>query len=376
MLFDLKPKERKRDLFGREQELQSFLDAIQKQVSLILLLGVRRIGKTSLLKVGLEECNAPHIYFDLRILEAEGVSKPSLYRLFSSSFNVFLSRRAKISDLLKKVKGVSFAGHGIEFDWSREGLKLTELFQTVDQWAGKEESRVIMAFDEAQILRLYKGGGKSDFRSLFAYCYDNLHSITIVLTGSEVGLLFEFLGLDESKSPLYGRYAETITLKPFDNQTSRKFLIEGFKEYGVKPPEEFVDKAVEKLDGIVGWLTYLGNKSIKEGFSSATIDAVMEEASRIVETEIRKLEVLSKYYLLTLRAIANGSASWTEIKRTVEAWAGIPLTNAQITRTLEKLIEMGFIEKKENLYAIIDPLVKFTVKRRRYRRGFPEKWVQ
>ncbi|MEM3815974.1 MAG: ATP-binding protein [Candidatus Bathyarchaeia archaeon] len=243
--------------------------------------------------------------------------------------------------MLKKVKGVSFAGHGIEFDWGREGLKLTELFQTVDQWAGKEKTRVIMTFDEAQILRSYKGGGKNDFRSLFAYCYDNLHNITIVLTGSEVGLFFEFLGLNESESPLYGRYAETITLKPFNDQTSRKFLIEGFKENGVKPPEEFIDKAVEKLDGIVGRLTYLGNKAIKEGFSSTTIDTVMEEASRIVGTEIGRLEILSKYYLLTLRALATGSESWTEIKRTVEAWTDIPLTNAQITRTLEKLIEMG-----------------------------------
>ncbi|MEM3523226.1 MAG: hypothetical protein QXU11_09555 [Thermoproteota archaeon] len=48
-----------------------------------------------------------------------------------------------------------------------------------------------------------------------------------------------------------------------------------------------------------------------------------------------------KYYLLTLRALAIGLESWTEIKRTVEAWTGIPLTNAQIKRTLEKLIEMG-----------------------------------
>ncbi|MEM2089394.1 MAG: hypothetical protein QXI42_03925 [Thermoproteota archaeon] len=44
------------------------MDAIRKRESLILLLGVRRIGKTSLLKVGLEECDMPHIYFDLRIL--------------------------------------------------------------------------------------------------------------------------------------------------------------------------------------------------------------------------------------------------------------------------------------------------------------------
>jgi AAA+ ATPase superfamily predicted ATPase len=43
------------------------------------LLGIRRIGKTSVLKVALNELEAPYVYLDLRILEEEGYSKVALY---------------------------------------------------------------------------------------------------------------------------------------------------------------------------------------------------------------------------------------------------------------------------------------------------------
>ena len=75
MLFDPRPKQEKRDLFGRERELNRLLAAMGSRCPLILLLGVRRIGKTSLLKVALKEAGQPYIYLDLRILEEEGYSR-------------------------------------------------------------------------------------------------------------------------------------------------------------------------------------------------------------------------------------------------------------------------------------------------------------
>lgn len=53
MLFDVRPKTDRKDLFGRERELEWLLGALRSDVPLILLLGVRRVGKTSLLRVAL-----------------------------------------------------------------------------------------------------------------------------------------------------------------------------------------------------------------------------------------------------------------------------------------------------------------------------------
>ena len=51
------------------------------------MLGIRRIGKTSVLKVFLNEVGIPHIYINARAFEEYGFSKDTLYRVLSEGFN-------------------------------------------------------------------------------------------------------------------------------------------------------------------------------------------------------------------------------------------------------------------------------------------------
>jgi AAA+ ATPase superfamily predicted ATPase len=52
LYFDERPKERPEDLYDREEELRQLLTALKERRSLILVLGPRRSGKTSLLQTG------------------------------------------------------------------------------------------------------------------------------------------------------------------------------------------------------------------------------------------------------------------------------------------------------------------------------------
>lgn len=62
LLFDPRPKSSRKELFDRRRELQALDDAIGKP--LILVLGVRRVGKSSLLLSFLERWKG--VYIDLR----------------------------------------------------------------------------------------------------------------------------------------------------------------------------------------------------------------------------------------------------------------------------------------------------------------------
>jgi len=66
MLFSPQPKERREDLFDRDKELNSFYRFIDKGGPICLILGLRRTGKSSLLKVGLNTLDTPYIILDLR----------------------------------------------------------------------------------------------------------------------------------------------------------------------------------------------------------------------------------------------------------------------------------------------------------------------
>jgi AAA+ ATPase superfamily predicted ATPase len=185
---------------------------------------------------------------------------------------------------------------------------------------------VVIAFDEAQILRNLMGGkGKIDFLNILAYAYDNLHNLRFVLTGSEVGLLLDTLKLDYTLSPLYGRYVKMIRLERFDEKRTIEFLRKGFEEFNMQFSEEVFYKIYEKVDGIVGWLTYFGY-SIAESrsFNMEVLNEATEKALKLVHEELDKIFKRSKYYMYVLKAISLGMNTWSNRKRAVEAWLGRP----------------------------------------------------
>jgi len=65
--------------------------------------------------------------------------------------------------------------------------------------------RALIAFDEAQNQR---GKLATNFISLLAHCYDYCSNVNFILTGSEVGLLYDLLGIYDVESPLYGRHLD------------------------------------------------------------------------------------------------------------------------------------------------------------------------
>src|SRR5487761_342844 len=369
MLFDMRPKIGIADLYGREIELEHMLNALRSKTPLILLLGQRRIGKTSLLKTSLNELNRPWIYLDMRRLDEEGYSKVVLYRLFSEEMTRLNSSWKRLGEALKRVKGIQIAGSGIELDWSQKGPLLSSLFDSLDEWIGKNKggkgggNDLIVAVDEAQLLSNMTGGkGKIDFRSLIAYCYDNLRHIKFVLTGSEIGLLMDFVGSDDSKNPLYGRGNTEITLERFSREKSIGYLTAGFKEYKTKIEPDALERAVEKLDGIVGWLTLYGNLATsqeQQGKSDGpqTLESVMELAKGTAKNELESILRRSKYYKMALRSMSMGRTHWKDIKIDVASRIGRPVADAQLSRTLATLTKLSIIERKGDEYYISDPVI-------------------
>ncbi len=368
MLFDLRPKFKRSDLYGREKELDNLVSMLRSEIPLVLLLGIRRIGKTSLLRTALSESSQPWLYLDMRRLEEEGYSKVVLYQILSEEIDRLDSMRARLGAFLKRVKGVQVAGTGIELDWSERGPLLSSLFTSLSRWAEtkKKGTNLIVAIDEAQLLRNMIGGkGKIDFRSLIAYCYDNLPNVKFVLTGSEIGLLMDFVGAENSKSPLYGRGREEITLERFQKQKSIDFLEAGFKETrkkNLKMKREVLEDVVEKLDGIAGWLTLFGSMSIRASerkiASGQILESVVDTAERTVKDELQSLLRKSRYYGLALKSMSQGKTHWRDIKMDISSWIGRPFTDTQVTRTLDTLVKLSTVEKRPEGYAVSDPIVR------------------
>jgi AAA+ ATPase superfamily predicted ATPase len=145
---------------------------LEREYPIIAVLGIRRIGKTSLLRVFLNEVNG--IYVDMR-----GVTKRS--DLEVQITDSIRSNIGKLRRFIESLRGVQISGFSVEIKWrGKDSLSLSGLLSEVN----KKKERFIVILDELQST---KPPLSAELRNTIAYAYDNLEYITLILAGSEIG---------------------------------------------------------------------------------------------------------------------------------------------------------------------------------------------
>jgi len=130
---------------------------------------------------------------------------------------------------------------------------LTEVFRELDRVSGRLGLRVALVVDEAQYV---VGPLGFELWGAVAHAYDFLDSITLVISGSEMGLLHEILG--NPRSPLYGRAYVEVSTRRLTRSESLEFLRRGSDELNLEVPESEPEDVVSALNNVIGWLTYYG----------------------------------------------------------------------------------------------------------------------
>ncbi|AEC51891.1 Prokaryotic ATPase, AAA superfamily [Pyrococcus sp. NA2] len=348
MLFDLRPKERREEIFDREKEFRELEKSVESY-PITLLLGIRRVGKSSILKSYLNE--NPGILIDCRELYAESghITKEDLTRELRSKIN-------SLEKILSKFK-MSIDLKFLKLEPKETPLR--EIFRELNE-IGERTGRFIIAFDEAQYLRFYGSRGGKELLALLAYAYDSLPNLRFILTGSEVGLLHDFLGIDDYKSPLYGRIAGEVYVKPFSPEISREFLITGFREVNVEVPEEVIDRAVEVLDGIPGWLVLFGVEYLRSKNPEKALERTLETARGLILGELKELERRTRRYVEILRGIALGYNRWSLLRDYLYV-RGIRTPEPRLYELLKNLKKMGWIVEENEVYKLSDPLTRIAL---------------
>lgn len=359
MYFDPRPKTKKEDLFNRETELKKFEDSLA-YASIIVVTGLRRTGKTSFVDVALAYTKHPFIFLDMRDLPIIP-SRAEIIRKIETAFNRMDKKwLSTFTAAVKHIQGVSFAGASITFDWGKKGVDLSVLFDEIDEWAKKHNEHFLLAMDEVQLIR-----GDRFTPRLLARIADTNHNIVIVVTGSEVGLLYDFLGFDDPDSPLFGRHFVEIKMSRFSAMEARLFLEAGFKQVEIPCGKENIDYAIQKLDGVAGWLTLFGVKSRDiNSCNKQTVDEVLHDGGKLARTEALKITKFSPRYAIILNFLANNQkASWKTIKTTIEVTEKKSIQNATVTDLLNKLVKTSLVEKENKDYSIADSLLAYGIQK-------------
>ncbi|MGB9727358.1 MAG: AAA family ATPase [Nitrososphaeria archaeon] len=354
MLFSPEPKSSRKDFFDKEEELER-LKKLSSPINLVL--GLRRTGKSSLIKICLNELNLPSIYIDLRKFEAKGyITYRDFILDFEEKVNGLVRRFPELLNLIRKVRGVKVFGNEVTFFWSGKNvLKFSDLLEVLNDWA---DDRVIVVLDEVQELIKLRG---YNLLPSFAYAFDNLRRVKIILSGSKMGLLYRFLKVYDVKTPLYGRAFNKIELKPLTRDEAVSFLKAGFEE--LKISFNRFEEVYEKLGGIPGWLTYFGFRYSEYRDFDKSLAETLDIARKLIleefENFLKDKEIAKKRYYTVMRALSRGG-KWNDVKRVIESMEGIRVSDSIISNYLSKLCEISFIEKSDSEYRPTDPLIGWT----------------
>jgi AAA+ ATPase superfamily predicted ATPase len=351
LIFDPVPKESRKDFFDREEEIEK-IKSLSSPITLVL--GLRRTGKSSLIHIALNELNLPYIYIDLRKVEEKGyISYKDLVLELQKEINRLIKRFPNIIDFLKRIEGITIIGNEIRLKWGdNEKVNISSLLESLNDWT---ENKAVLTIDEAQELLNLRG---ANLLPTFAYSFDNLKRIKIILSGSKMGLLYRYLGKDNPKSPLYGRAMNEIELYPFNKEKSEQFLKLGFSELNINFKD--FDIIYENLGGIPGWLTYFGyyyyqERDLNEALSktiNTAIGLIREEFNNFLKTRT----IVRDRYLTVMKAVISCN-SWSEIKRALEAREGIEISDSEVYNYLNQLFDASWIVKNNKKYCPSEPLI-------------------
>lgn len=355
MYFGLGVKESKRDLFDFESDLEALIRELgSRDTRMIVIKGLRRTGKSSLLRVGLAECGMPYALLDAR---SYGPFSPDeIYDLMAGSLSRTVEKHRPLKEALRRVRGVSISGVTVNFT-ARSRSAISEVLERLSDWARKNE-QVVLALDEAQDFRLVPG-----FDKLLAHVYDYLDGIKLVMAGSEVGVLDELLGGRRAKAPLFGRPYFEIEMERLSPERSEEFLRAGFEQLKLRVPQAEISQAIDHFDGIIGWLTNYGYYFSRLGHGRA-MNKTLREGSRLVRDELESFLAQRRQartrYLAVLKMLASPLA-WSDVKRGLAAKLGRAVSDKQLSNYLAELVDYGFLVRAENRYALADPLIKHAL---------------
>ncbi|QOJ79242.1 ATP-binding protein [Infirmifilum lucidum] len=344
--FDPEPKRRVEDFFDMEEEIDELKRGLGAS-KLVVVSGLRRYGKTSLILTTLNDMGASYVFLDCRLLPSGMISASDILYILEGE----LSSKPWFRELAEAVEGVQVGGFGVRFR-RRDYRTLVRVLESL-------EGRILV-FDEAQELRR----SRYRFDYLLAYLYDHV-GVRVILSGSQVGLMYKFLRVNDPSAPLYGRPLYNVRLKPLSPDRAREFLVRGFEQEGVEPPLSAIEEALELFDGIIGWLAYFGYSYTRLGLKDprAVLGAAARLAYEELEHALRVFAAARPRYAAVLKVVAErGEARWSEILRFVEAELGRIPRNT-LSNILRNLSDMGLLSKTEGGYRIPDPVLRHAVRR-------------
>jgi len=360
ILFDTRPKTERKDFFDREKEIEELKDIIRHK-DFAAVLGIRRIGKTSLVRVTLNELsNYVTLSINLGKLGSKKYYPMDIFsRIFIESSVEVLRRNTfagKVSKIIANRLGID-PSDILELNWVKIGIKLrefntqdvNEIIRALDSISKDNGKSLAVFIDEIQNIKKVKG---FDLGSFLHDIYEWCNNTIIIVSGSFVGVTEEILNQVEEEKPFFGRKFFRVKLDRFDEEKSKEFLKAGFTEEGVTINNNIIEEATKLFDGMPGWLALFGRSYSYAIKHSHKVDmkTILKEAAKEVSKDFTRFLKSSnspiRYAEIILALSRLGDkGNLSELRDAINSLYKEEIEDSRLHELLNTLIDYGFVIK-------------------------------
>jgi len=359
--------------YGTLATKENFVDRVEDRAQLkgflashinVMLISPRRWGKSSLVKVAMEELQNEDKDIRVCFIDAFSIgSEAEFYRTFASQVIACASTKfeRRIQDAKKFLTGVvpqvvikddvtNFMAFDVKFvPQEQDKMDILRLPETL---AVAKDIRIVVCVDEFQ--QLANLPGYKDMEGKMRSAWQQQQRVTYCLYGSKRHMMMDIF--NNANSPFY-RFGQMLFLSKIPKSEWMPFIIEAFEKTGKHISEAFASQVCDVVECHSWYLQqlcyFIWNATTEEVTEQTFLYGLRQLVNTNSPMFLSDTELLAPSQLEMLRAIKDGvqQLSSTEAKN---AYAlGNPNT---ISKNKKVLRDKDIIEERKGKLTFVDPV--------------------
>ena len=365
--------------YGTLVDKESFVNRVEERKQLkellgsginVMLISPRRWGKSSLVKVAMDELTQEDKHIRVCFIDAFSIkTEAEFYRIFareviSCAASTLEKRLEDVKQFLKAVSPSitlkSDPTDTLSFDLKLEleEKSVMEILELPEKIAAAKGIHLIVCIDEFQQLAL---PGYKSMEGKMRSAWQKQQQVSYCFYGSKRHMMMDIF--NNSSNPFY-RFGQVLFLQKIKKEEWVPFIVNAFH----RTNKEISEQQAEQLCDIVkchSWYLQQLCYFIWSGTSEKVTDEIIEIRTRqLIDTNMpmfmNDTENLTAAQTAMLRAVADGEYRFNSIPVVRKYELGSAQT---ITRNKRMLTERDFIEKEGNKYVFSDPIFELWFRR-------------
>lgn len=366
--------------YGTLVDKENFVNRVEERKQLkewlgsginVMLISPRRWGKSSLVKVAMDELMHEDKQVRVCYIDAFSIKTESeFYRIFAREViacaaSTLEKRLEDVRHFLKTVspsitlKSTPTDTMSFDLKFELEERDVMEILKLPEKIAIAKSIRLIVCIDEFQ--QLAQLSGYRDLEGKMRSVWQKQQQVSYCFYGSKRHMMLDIF--NNSSNPFY-RFGQVLFLQKIKKEEWVPFIVNAFK----RTNKEISKEQAEQLCDIVkchSWYLQQLCYFVWSGTSDKVTDETIEMRTRqLIDTNMpmfmNDTENLTAAQTAMLRAVANGEYRFNSIPVVRKYELGSAQT---ITRNKRMLTERDFIEKEGELYVFSDPVFELWFKR-------------